>query len=140
MAEPLASRRALPPRPSASLQPATTQTSSGRTEPLSPGRAPLVRKPRPDAGPLRIALGLTAVATTSAVITALMGPTVGTASTGSSGIVETVADPAPAAIKHVTRYVRLAPGQTAPPQAVVKQQPAPKPRVVVVTTKQSGKP
>ncbi len=140
MAEPLASRRPLPPRASPSRQAATTGTSSGRSEPLSPGRAPLVRKPRPDAGPIRIALGLTAVATTTAVITALLGPTVGTSSTGSSAIVETAVDPAPAAVKHVIRYVRLAPGQTAPPHAVVKQQPAPKPRVVVVTTKQSGKP
>ncbi len=100
----------------------------------------MVRKQRPDAGPLRIVLGLTAVATTSAVITALLAPSGGTATNGSATILTTAADPAPAAIKHVIRYVQLAPGQTAPPQAVVKQQPAPKPRVVVVTTKQSGKP
>jgi hypothetical protein len=52
-----------------------------------------------------------------------------------------VADPAAAPVRHVTRYVQLEPGQTAPPQASIVPAPKPTPRVVVVTTtRQSGKP
>ena len=44
-------------------------------------------------------------------------------------------------VKHVTRYVVLKPGQTAPPHASVLVRPTPTPRVTVVTrTRQSGKP
>jgi len=42
------------------------------------------------------------------------------------------------AVQHIVQYVQLQPGQTAPPNVIVKQAPAPKPRVVIVTTKQSG--
>lgn len=48
--------------------------------------------------------------------------------------------PAPS-VRHVTRYVVLKPGQTAPPNAPVLVRPTPTPRVTVVTrTRQSGKP
>lgn len=48
--------------------------------------------------------------------------------------------PAPS-VRHVTRYVTLKPGQTAPPHASVLVRPTPTPRVTVVTrTRQSGKP
>lgn len=99
------------------------------------------RKPRPDPGPLRIAIGLTGMATASALVTALLGPSTGAVAGGTqiTSADQAVVPASPAAVKHVTRYVQLAPGQTAPPQAVVTQPPAPKPRVVVVTTKQSGK-
>ena len=51
---------------------------------------------------------------------------------------DTASGPQPA-VQHVTRYVTLKPGQTAPPQAIVQQQPAPAPRTVIVQTRQSGK-
>ena len=103
-----------------------------------------VRKPRPDPGPLRIALALTGMATASALATALLGPAAGVdAGAGKPGVGEAPVAPAaetPAAsVQHVTRIIQLAPGQTAPPKSVVQQQPAPKPRVNVVVTKQSGK-
>ena len=42
-------------------------------------------------------------------------------------------------VQHVVQYVQLLPGQTPPPNATVSQAaPAPTPRVVVVTTRQSG--
>jgi hypothetical protein len=41
-------------------------------------------------------------------------------------------------VRHVVKYVQLKPGETAPPQAVVRQQAAPKPRVVTLVTRQSG--
>ena len=50
-------------------------------------------------------------------------------------------------VLHVTRYVTLQPGQTAPPQSSVLVKPQPTPRVTVkvvkkvqVVTRQSGKP
>ena len=115
---------------------------TGTAAPSTPrGPASVVRKPRPDPGPLRIALGLTGLATASALVTALLGPSSGAvAATVQTATTDQAVVPATSvAVKHVTRYVQLAPGQTAPPQAVMTQAPAPKPRVVVVTTKQSGK-
>ena len=110
-----------------------------------PARTSVERKPRPDPGPIRIAMGLTGVATASALMTAFLAPAGGAAAVGTSqAFVPAATDATVAAVstevvRHVTRYVQLAPGQTAPPKAVVKQAPAPKPRVVVVTTRQSGK-
>ena len=111
-------------------------------------RIPAERKPRPDPGPLRIAIGLTGMATASALMTAFLGSAAGAnAGTGAS-VADVAATSAAAAavaaapkpvVRHVTRYVQLAPGQTAPPRAVVQQAPASKPRVVIVTTKQSGR-
>lgn len=123
--------RALPARP---LPP--------RPVPDTPRAA--VRKPRPDPGPLRIALALTGMATASALATALLGPPAGVdAGAGNPGVGQapgtTAAETPAASVQHVTRVIQLAPGQTAPPKSVVQQQPAPKPRVNVVVTKQSGK-
>ncbi len=45
-------------------------------------------------------------------------------------------------VQHVTRYVTLKPGQTAPPQSTVIVQPKPTPKVtvkVVTKTRQSGR-
>ncbi len=85
-------------------------------------------------------MGLTGIATASALMTAFLGSSAGAnaAATGASVTDVAVAAAPSQAVRHVTRYVQLAPGQTAPPKAVVQQAPAPKPRVVVVTTKQSG--
>ena len=46
-------------------------------------------------------------------------------------------------VRHVTRYVTLKPGQTAPPDSTVVVRPQPTPRVtvrIVTRTRQSGKP
>lgn len=93
---------------------------------------------RPDPRPMRIAIGMTGLAAATAMVTAIAMPP------PSSGPITTVvtepAQPAPSVV-HVTRYVQLLPGETPPPQAVVKAVPTPQPRVVVVTTtRQSGKP
>lgn len=129
--------RPLPPRPSAARP-----VLDGRLGPPTnlPVRAAAERKPRPDPGPLRIAIGLTGMATASALMTAFLGSAAGAnaGTTVSTSDVVVAAAP-PVAVRHVTRYVQLAPGQTAPPKAIVKQAPVPKPRIVVVTTKQSGK-
>ena len=120
----------------------TTDMGDLRTRPLPRDIAtarPLVKKPRPDPGPLRIALGLTGIATASALVTAFLGPAAGTNAAAGVATTDTAGIPASVpSVRHVTRYVQLAPGQTPPPRAVVQQAPAPKPRVVTVTTKQSG--
>lgn len=105
--------------------------------PTTAGRTAVVRKARPDPGPLRIAIALTGMATASALVSAFLAPSAG--ANGGTTTTVTAADVPAASIRHVTRYVQLQPGQTAPPTALVQQAPAPKPRVVVVTTKQSGK-
>ena len=94
-------------------------------------------KQRPDPGPLRIALGLTGVAAASALVSAFLAPSAGRTAGAGTTMTETTVATAPT-VQHITRYVQLAPDETAPPQAVVQQAPAPQPRVVIVTTKQSG--
>lgn len=119
-----------PPRgapPSAAQGAATVRKPSATTP-----------KARPDARPLRVAFGVGAVATASALITAFAAPSADTATTTVQTTVTEPAGPAPS-VKHVIQYVQLKPGQTAPPSAVVKQAPALPPKVVVVTTtRQSG--
>jgi hypothetical protein len=124
--------RPLPARSSAARP---IPTRGRAADALAAGRAPVVKKPRPDPGPLRIAIGLTGVAAASALVSAFLAPSVGGTTTTQTTVVAVPAQP----VQHITRYVQLAPGQTPPPQAVIQQAPAPKPRVVIVTTKQSGK-
>jgi hypothetical protein len=79
-----------------------------------------------------------AVAAASALITAFAAPGAGSATTTVQTTVAEPVGPAPS-VKHIIQYVQLQPGQTAPPNAVVKQAPALRPKVVVVTTtRQSG--
>jgi hypothetical protein len=81
---------------------------------------------------------MTGIAAASAIASALMSSSGANADVATIQTVVTLpADPAPV-VRHVVRYVQLMPGQTAPPKATVKQAPAPKPRIVVVTTRQSG--
>ncbi len=114
------------------------RTGSAATRAPSPARGP---KGRPDPRPLRIAFAVTGIAAASAIATAILTPP--SAASGTTQVVTVAlpgtqqAQPSPT---HVTTYIRLAPGQTAPPQAAVQQLPAPAPRVVVVTTRQSGTP
>lgn len=114
--------RPLPPRPP-------------RSHDVAP---PATRTGRPDARPMRAMIGLTGLAALSALATALAVPPAAGSTTTS--VVEIQAPPS-VPVTHVTRYVQLKPGQTAPPDAPVKAAPVPTPRVVVVTTtRQSGRP
>jgi hypothetical protein len=122
------------PRP----RPTPAATARPRPEP----------RPRPDPNPMRLMAGFVGLASISAIATGLLPSVVPstTASAGGvsgadSGAATIVADAGPLPVKHVTRYVQLEPGQTAPPQAPVVAAPRPTPRVVVVTTtRQSGMP
>ena len=113
----------------------------GSPAPVAAPRPDVPRRPasRPDARPMRAILGFTGIAAASAIATAIIQPP-----TGATGITTTitqdVAGQSAAPVRHVTQYVQLKPGQTAPPNATVKSVPQPTPRVVVMTTHQSGKP
>ena len=89
---------------------------------------------------MRLMAGFIGLASLSAIASGLL-PTVVPAAQAGGVSTTTAADPAVLPVRHITRYVQLAPGQTAPPQAAVVAAPKPTPRVVVVTTtRQSGKP
>ncbi len=89
---------------------------------------------------MRTLIGLTGLAAFSAIATAIVSPPSGNAAATTTTTVQAQVAPA-ASVKHVTRYVQLKPGQTAPPKATVKAAPPVAPRIVVVTTtRQSGKP
>jgi hypothetical protein len=79
-----------------------------------------------------------AVAAASALVTALASPPAAGAAPVEAQTTVILPAATPRPVRHVTQYIQLKPGQTAPPRAVVKQAPAPKPRVVIVTTRQSG--
>jgi hypothetical protein len=86
---------------------------------------------------MRALLGFAGLAAVTAITTAVVRPPV----VGiPSSTTETAVAPATAPVRHVTRYVQLQPGQTAPPHATVRFVPQPTPRVVIVTTHQSGVP
>jgi hypothetical protein len=106
-------------------------------------RVAAARKPLPDPVPLRLAIGLAGLATASALVSAFLSPSTGAAGspvggTAANGALETTTSGTSGAVRHITRYVQLLPGQTAPPNVVVQAAPTPEPRVVVVRTRQSG--
>ena len=83
---------------------------------------------------MRLAGGVIGIATASAIVSAMLAPAPTTTVTTAA---IAPADAVPQVI-HVKQYVQLQPGQTAPPQAVVQQPAAPAPRIVTITTRQSG--
>lgn len=85
-------------------------------------------------------LGFAGIVSASAIATGLLPTVVPTAQPTGDATVASVTQPE-ASVQHVVRYVQLQPGQTPPPQANVIAAPKPSPRrVVVTTTRQSGKP
>ena len=100
----------------------------------APERDPRTPKARPNPGPMQILLGFGGLVATTAIATAMVRPQATpppAAEPLSSG--PTGPAPTPLVVRHVTRYVQLTPGETAPPGAKVVQAPDPSPRVVVVT-------
>lgn len=86
-------------------------------------------------------VGFVGLASMSAIAAGLLPGAVRPASAGPVSVATAATDSSTSAVRHVTRYVQLKPGQTAPPQASVVPAAKPTPRVVVVTvTRQSGKP
>jgi hypothetical protein len=99
----------------------------------APDREPRVPKARPDPGPMRFTLGLTGLVAATAMATAIVRPAAPPVATADPTLEPTPTSPPPLVIRHVTRYVQLQAGETAPPGASVVQKPAASPRVVVVT-------
>ena len=124
--------RQLPPRPPMSQSDAP-RALPARPLPTRPA-LPATQRARPDPTGLRLALGFTGVAAASAMASAFLAPVVG----GSAQSVSVEVPVAAAPVRHLTQYIQLQPGQTAPPQAVVQQVAAPTPRIVTITTRQSG--
>lgn len=102
---------------------------------------------RPDANPVRLMMGLAGLASAAALTTAML-PSVTPAPVADPAIEPVVVtagqQPGPLpSVQHVTRYVQLQPGQTAPPRSTLIARPQPTPKVtvkVVTQTRQSGKP
>ena len=81
---------------------------------------------------MRLTLGVTGLVAATAMDTAIVRPSA-VAPPPVPPEAALAPTPAPLVIKHVTRYVQLKPGETAPPGAAVVQKPAASPRVIVVT-------
>ena len=131
--------RELPPRPAREL-PART-TSEAR-----PARSD-ARPSKPDARPMRFVYGAGAVAAMSVMAVGLVQPDFAAtadqpaASDGATVDQNAVAQaPADVAVRHVTQYIHLQPGQTAPPGATVIAANAPTPRTVVTHNQAANPP
>jgi hypothetical protein len=101
------------------------------------------RQSKPDARPMRFVYGAGAVAAMSVMAVSLVQPDFA-ATADQTGATDPTADPnaveqaPPATVQHVTQYIQLKPGQTAPPGATVIAANAPTPRVVVTHNAPSG--
>ncbi len=129
------------PAPDTTLQrPDSVRRAAGDTPAPSRGAPAAARavpvRSRPDPTAMRLAGGLVGLATASAIVSAMLAPAPSSPAT-TTAAAAAAPPPAPEVI-HVVRYVQLKPGQTAPPQAVVQHPAAPAPRLVTVTTRQSG--
>lgn len=111
-------------------------------EPTPIRRAPSahVKKAKPNARPMRFALGAGAVAAFSALAAAIVLPprpavtqTVQQPQQPAGPTVDPMATPATVQIQRPIQYVQLQPGQTAPPGATVIPANAPTPITVIVT-------
>ena len=141
---PRAPRQDLTPRqdPTARQDPTPRLAPPMRHEGCAVARAP---RSRPDPNPLRLMIGLAGLASAAAFTTAMLPsvtPKADAAQATDQPVAAAVEQPSPSVL-HVTRYVTLKPGETAPPQATVVVPPQPTPTVtvrVVTKTRQSGKP
>jgi hypothetical protein len=101
------------------------------------------RRSRPDPRPARLMVGAGAAAALALIANGLVAvPLASDAAVPASDQTTTRARQRTARVKQRVRYVRLKPGQKAPPGAKVIREAAPAPRVVVrlVPTSRSGSP
>jgi hypothetical protein len=104
------------------------------------------RPSKPDARPMRFVYGAGAVAAMSVMAVGLVQPDFA-ATADQNNVPDATADPnavaqvpADVAVRHVTQYVHLQPGQTAPPGATVIAADAPTPQVVVTHNQPANPP
>lgn len=102
------------------------------------------RQSKPDARPMRFVYGAGAVAAMSVMAVGLVQPDFA-ATADQSNASDPTADPSAVAqvpgdttVQHITQYVHLQPGETAPPGSTVITANAPTPRVVVTHNVASG--
>jgi hypothetical protein len=123
--------------------------------PATATRAPAPARRRADPSPMRLMFGVLGLASAAAFTTAML-PSIApadasdtTAAADPNAVDPNATDPNAGivspepSVRHVTRYVTLKAGQTAPPKAKVIVRPKPTPKVtvrVVTRTRQSGKP
>lgn len=103
----------------------------------APGASPAVHvlRARPDARPMRVALGAGGLAALSALLTAIALPVRSPAAAPVAGSQQMApgSTPTPITLQRPIQYVQLQPGQTAPPGATVIDPAAPQPTAVVIT-------
>jgi hypothetical protein len=93
-----------------------------------------VPKAKPDAWPMRFALGASGLAALSALVSAIvLPPRPAVVQPAVAGQVNSSAAGTAAPVQQAVQYVQLQPGQTAPPGARVIDPAAPQP-VTIVTT------
>jgi len=88
---------------------------------------------RPDARPMRMALGAGGIAAFSALAAAIVLPPHYAPAATQQQATDQAPSPTPIQVVRPIQYVQLAPGQTAPPGATVIDASAPTPITVVVT-------
>ena len=92
-------------------------------------------KAKPDARPMRMALGAGGIAAFSALVAAIVVPANPAVAVPVVQIEQPTADPTgtPITIQRPIQYVQLKPGETAPPGATVIDPSGPKPTAVVIS-------
>jgi hypothetical protein len=96
---------------------------------------------RPDPTGARLAAGMVGAAATTAILAAIVGGASGSSAVAVDAAASIAQPAADVPVRHVTRVVHIASDATPPPRKVVYATPVPapaKPRVVVITTTQSG--
>jgi len=102
-------------------------------------------KAKPDARPMRMALGAGGIAALSALAAAIVLPPrsaapISTTQNQQSQVTDPGASSTPIQLVRPIRYVQLSPGETAPPGATVIDASAPTPITVVVTVPAAAAP
>ena len=102
-------------------------------------------KARPDARPMRLALGAGGLAAMSALAATIVMPPRPAAQVANSAqqraaSADPLAGPTSAQVQRPIQYVQLLPGQTAPPGAAVINGSAPTPITMIVTSPGAGGP
>ncbi len=128
-------------RPAVSLPPSAPLPvpPAGARRPLAPEPV-RVNRGRPDPNPLRLMAGVVGLASAAALTSAMLPSITPQAAAQDPSAVSNTVPQQP--VQHVTKYVTLQPGQTAPPQSTVIVRPQPTPKVVtkvVTRTRQSGR-
>jgi hypothetical protein len=139
--------RELPPRPARELPPRPAGALPARSSSDARPARSQSKPSKPDPRPMRFVYGAGAVAAMSVMAVGLVQPDFAATADQPASPDGTAVDsnavaqvPADVAVRHVTQYIHLKPGQTAPPGATVITANAPTPRVVVTRSQPANPP